>query len=112
MNEVTRDRPSESPYEKFIGDCWEALGLPWPPHDSRFPSEHRKYKARYSSMLEAIEAHARDFDRCREYIAYLRGNPQEVPTVTPVWPWFVEKIRTAMTRPWDWKSRLVTEVRG
>jgi len=63
-------------------------------------------------MLEAIEAHARDFDRCREYIAYLRGNPQEVPTVTPVWPWFVEKIRTAMTRPWDWKSRLVTEVRG
>jgi len=109
-NEVTRDRPSEGPYDKFIGDCWEALGLPWPPHDSRFPSEHRKYKARYSSMLEAIEAHAPDFDRCREYIAYLRGNPQEVPTVTPVWPWFVEKIRTAMTRPWEWKSRLENEM--
>jgi hypothetical protein len=80
----------ESEQQKAIRSAWEAHDLGPLPHNPKG----------YSGLTALVSKHG--CPRALEWAEHVRAQPESPPEGAADWPWFCERFRAAMNRPWEW----------
>ena len=85
-----KDREADTPVQAVVRLAWEAHGYTSTPDGSG-----------YAGLVKLVQA--KGIPLAEEWATHVRGEEPELPEGADPWPWFTDRFRAALNRPWEWQ---------